>query len=98
MTHEELKQIILCLIEKHYKKKYIGKLKIIDLNPIGYQVKFGLNNVDKPLVISAELDDKSFIKFMEHEIIDRGMDLVKYFMGVKSYPDQCNNKNKLCNG
>ena len=45
MTHEELKQIILCLIEKHYKKKYIGKLKIIDLNPIGYQVKFGLNNL-----------------------------------------------------
>lgn len=79
------------LNRKHYKKS-ISETKIIDLNPIGYQVKFGLNNVDKPLVISAELDDKSFIKFMEHEIIDRGMDLVKYFMGVKSYPDQCNNK------
>jgi len=55
---------------------YLGSLIILKLDPVGYQVKFGLNNIDKPLVISAELPDTQFIKFIEKEIHDRRMDFV----------------------
>ena len=87
MTNDELKQTILCLIEQLYNKKYIGKLWIKNLTPIGYQIKFGINNDDKPLVISAELPEDEFIKFMKNELRERRLDYVKYFIGVKTYPD-----------
>lgn len=90
MTIEEIKCNILRIIEQVYNKKYIGKLDIIRLDPIGLQVKFGMNNVDKPLVISAELDDESFLKFLKEELRVRGLNTVQYFLGVKSYPDNCN--------
>ncbi len=96
MNTEEIKQKILSLIEEIYKKKYIGKLWVRKMTPIGFQAKFGLNNDDKPLVITAELSDKDFIKFMRQELIDRRMDFVKYFIGVKTYPDQCQNFNTKC--
>lgn len=89
MTLEEIKQAILCTIEQQYKKMYLGSLIILKLEPIGYQVKFGLNNIDKPLVISAELPDTQFIKFMEKEIHDRRMDFVQYFEGYQTYPNSC---------
>lgn len=97
MTSEEqviqnIKQYILEQIKQLYKKEYTGKLWVSELNPIGYQIKFGMNNNDKPLVISAELECNQFLKFMRKELIDRRMDLVKYFIGVKTYPDQCQNK------
>lgn len=97
---EEIKNEILEFIKQLYHKKYIGKLIVTEIKPIGYQVKFGLNNIDKPLVISAELPKDQFLKFMYQEIKDRRMDFVKYFIGVKTYPNQgCNyNKSCSCNG
>lgn len=89
---QDIKEYILEQIRQLYKKEYTGKLWISKLNPIGYQIKFGMNNDDKPLVISAELEYCDFLKFMRKELRDRGMDLVKYFIGVKTYPDQGQNK------
>ncbi len=91
MTIEEIKCTTLQMIEQVYQKKYIGKLEVSRLNPIGLQVKFGMNNVDKPIVISAQLDDQSFLKFLKDELRTRGLNTVEYFIGVKSYPDTCNN-------
>jgi len=41
------------MIEEIYKKKYIGKLFIKRLEPMGLTVILGMNNVDKPITISA---------------------------------------------
>ena len=100
MTIEEIKCTILQIIEQVYHKKYIGKLEVTRLEPIGLQVKFGMNNVDKPLVISAQLEDEDFLKFLREELRSRGLNTVKYFLGVKTYPDNCNspiNKSCKCN-
>lgn len=100
MTIQEIEYSILKMIEEVYQKKYIGKLFITRLDPIGLQVKFGMNNVDKPLVISAQLNDVDFLKFLRNELRERGLNTVKYFIGVKSYPDNCNgpiNKSCKCN-
>lgn len=91
MTIEEIKESILCIIEQVYQKKYVGKLYVTRLDPIGLQVKFGMNNVDKPIVISAELSDVDFLKFLREELRSRGLNTIKYFLGVKSYPDNCSN-------
>lgn len=97
MTIDEIKYSILDIIEQVYQRKYIGKLYIARLDPIGLQVKFGMNNVDKPIVISAQLNDVDFLKFLKEELRSRGLNTVKYFLGVKSYPDNCNNPiNKSC--
>lgn len=97
MSIKEIENAILQTIEEVYNKKYIGKLFITRLDPIGLSVKFGMNNVDKPIVISAQLDDVSYLKFLRQELRDRGLHTVQYFLGVKSYPDNCNNPiNKSC--
>ena len=92
MTNDEIKQSILNFIEEDYYKKYIGKLWIYNLDPIGYKVVFGLNNNDKPIVICAELKEKEFLKFIKKEIHDKAFDFVKYFIGTKTYPNNCYEK------
>lgn len=84
-----LKQKILELIERIYCKKYIGTLEVKHIKPIGVTVRFGLNNDEKPIYISAELDDISFLKYIEKELHSRHFDIVKYFLGYKEYPYNC---------
>lgn len=79
------------MIEEIYKKKYIGKLFIKRLEPMGLTVILGMNNVEKPITISAQLNDVDFLKFFRKELHDRGLNTVLFFKGVKSYPDNCNN-------
>jgi hypothetical protein len=47
------KQVILDAIEEVYKKRYVGTLKITKLTPVGYNIRLGMNNDDKPINISA---------------------------------------------
>ena len=51
MTTKELEQVIQEYLMDIYHKKYIGKLDIQKLDPIGYCIKFGINYPDKPMVI-----------------------------------------------
>lgn len=97
MTIDEITNTILDNIEKIYDRKYIGKIDVKRINPIGISVTLSLNNVDKPLVIAAELNDNDFIKFFNQELHDRGLNTVKYFMGVKSYPDNGQPVDNTCN-
>ena len=90
MTIDEIRCSILEMIEEIYKSKYTGKLFIKRMEPVGLTVVFGMNNNDKPLVISAELNDVDFMRFLRKELRERGLNTVKYFLGVKSYPDNCN--------
>lgn len=92
MTTEELKNKILCIIQEVYNYqgktwRYNGRLKIRQLSPVGYSVTFGLNNIDKPLVISAELSDDKFLKFIKDELRSRHFNNIQWFIGEHSYPD-----------
>lgn len=86
MTEDEMKKAILCLIRKVYCKEYIGTLRLWKINPNGWVVRLGMNNDDKPIVISAELPDEKFLRYFEQELRDRNWDCSKWFIGVKSYP------------
>lgn len=87
MTIEEIKQDILQIFRESYKYNYTGKLIVNRLSPIGLEVILGMNNIDKPIRISAELQDQDFLKFFKKEIQSRDLSSIKFFLGVKTYPD-----------
>lgn len=86
---DDIKQNILTYIQELYKKKYVGELIVKTIQPYGYQVTFGLNVTEKPLVVAAQLNKCSFLKFIKQDIRDRSMDFVKYFKGIQMYPEYC---------
>lgn len=96
----ELEQKILDIIEKKYKKKYIGDIKVTRINNCGYKLLLYLGNFDKPLLqISADIDNaEDFLKFIEQELISRQLIKVQWFKGIKIYPEDekrgfnCENK------
>lgn len=78
-----MKQAILDLIEKRYKRKYCGDIKVTQLNS-GYSVSFDLGIPDKkPITISADLNAEDFLKFVEQELISRQLYKVQFFRGIK---------------
>lgn len=89
MTLAEIEQAILCIIEEAYNVKYIGTLEVKRINPIGLSVRLGIMNDYKPMYISAELNDKQFLKYFKREMYDRNLDMVEFFEGIKNYPDDC---------
>ena len=86
MNH--LEKCILDIIEKRYKRKYIGGIKVTKLLS-GYKLVLDLGNPDKKTIqICAELDsEEDFLKFIEQELISRQLARVQFFRGVKKYPE-----------
>ena len=86
MNH--LEKCILDIIEKRYKRKYIGGIKVTKLVS-GYKLVLDLGNPDKKTIqISAEIDsEEDFLKFIEQELISRQLARVQFFRGVKIYPE-----------
>ena len=89
MTLAEIKQAILDIFMEVYNVKYVGSLEIERIQPKGLKVRLGIMNDLKSMYISAELDDVQFLKYFEKELYDRNLDMVEFFKGVKSYPDDC---------
>ena len=86
----EMEKAILNIIEKRYKCKYTGGIKVTKLGkgPEGYKVILDLGNPDKKLIqISADLEAEDFLKYVEQELISRQLHQVKFFKGVKIYPE-----------
>ena len=97
MTLQGLEVAIRDLIKELYCKEYVGKLKLEELftsenTHRGYKLTLGMNNVDKPLIISFEGDYKPFLKFLRQEFRDRRLGDTLYFLGYKQY-----NKLESCN-
>ena len=88
MTHTKLKQVILDYILDTYNCKYVGELKIEDLNPTGYKVSFYLNHTENPLVIISDLPDKEFIDFIKNELKIRKLHRTKYCKAIKLPSDE----------
>ena len=89
MTLAEIKHRILDIFMEVYNVKYVGTLEIKRIEPVGLIVRLGIMNNWKPMYISAELDDVQFLKYFKKELYDRNLDMVEFFKGVKSYPDDC---------
>ena len=83
-----MEEAILDIIRKKYKCEYNGGLKVTKLKT-GYKVVFYLSNEDiRPLSIAADIDnEESFLKFIEKELVSRQLHRVKYFRGIKIYPE-----------
>lgn len=75
MTISELEQVIQDYFMAIYRKKYIGKLSIKKLDPVGYYIRLGMDRVTQPTIIYAELPDKEFLKFLKQQIKDMRVNL-----------------------
>lgn len=86
MNH--LEQNILDIIEKRYKRKYVGGIKVTKLVS-GYKLVLDLGNPDKRIIqISADINsEEDFLKFIEKELIARQLEKVQFFRGVVNYPE-----------
>lgn len=96
MTITELEQVIQEYFLDIYHKKYIGKLYIEKLNPVGYYIKFGIDRPFQPLVIYAELEDNKFLKFLKDELKSKRFNLIYYGQLNLTYPYDCNPRNTSC--
>ena len=85
MNH--LEKAILDIIEKRYKRKYVGGIYVTKLLS-GYKLVLDLGNPDKRLItISADLEAEDFLKFVEQELISRQLIKVQWFKGIVTYPE-----------
>ena len=96
MTIQDLEQVIQGYILDIYHKKYIGKMDIQKLDPIGYSIKLGMDHEYQPVTIYAELEDDKFLKFIKQELKDRRFNLVNYGKLQLTYPYECNPINTAC--
>ena len=93
MNH--LEKQILDIIEKRYKRKYVGGITVKKLLS-GYKLVLDLGNPDKKVIqISADYDsEEDFLKFIEQELISRQLERVQFFRGIKIYPED--DKRRTC--
>lgn len=83
----EMEKQILNIIEKRYKRKYTGGIKVTKLGTgwAGYKLIMDLGYPDKRLLqISADLEAEDFLKYIEQELISRQLYKVQLFTGVKT--------------
>lgn len=96
MTEIELEQVIRDYFLDIYKKEYKGEIHIQKLNPIGFSIKLELSMRNKPLTIYAELEDKSFLKFLKQELKDKRFNLIYYGKLDLVNEYDCSPINKAC--
>ena len=87
----DMERAILCIIEKRYKRKYVGGIKVtkLGLGEEGYKLVLDLGIPDKRTIqIAADVSSEDeFLKFVEQELISRQLEKVKFFRGVVNYPE-----------
>ena len=90
-----LEKQILDIIEKRYKRKYVGGITVTKLLS-GYKLVLDLGNPDKERIqIAADIEsDEDFLKFIEQELISRQLERVQFFKGVVNYPED--DKRRTC--
>ena len=85
-----MEKAIFDIIEEVYKCKYTGNVKVTKLGRgwEGYKVVIDLDNHDVPaLQISADLEAEDFLKYVKQELISRQLHRVKFYKGIKIYPE-----------
>ena len=86
----EMEKAIFDIIRNKYKREYTGNIKVtkLGLGGTGYKAVIDLDNPDKPMIqIAADLNAEDFLKFVEQELVSRQLHRVKYYRGIKIYPE-----------
>lgn len=86
----EIEEAILKIIEDKYNCIYNGGIKVTKLGTgrAGYKLVLDLGTEEKhPIQISADLEAEDFLKFVEKELLERQLHKVKFFRGIKIYPE-----------
>lgn len=96
MSEQELEQVILDKLRAIYNAEYIGKLKVRKLDPIGYEIRLGMNTPECPDIIYAELEDQDFLNFLDEELKHRRINTILYSTLLKTMPPECNSINTSC--
>jgi len=86
MNH--LERQILDIIEKRYKRRYVGGIKVTQLVS-GYKLVLDLGNPDKRVIqLSCDCNsEEDFLKYIEQELISRQLERVQFFRGIRIYPE-----------
>ena len=86
MNH--LEKQILDIIEKRYKRKYVGGIQVTKLLS-GYKLVLDLGNLDKRVIqIAGDFEkEEDFLKYIEQELISRQLERVQFFRGIIKYPE-----------
>ena len=82
----DMEKAVLDIIEKKYKRKYTGRLKITKLGMgwAGYRLHMESCSLDPQSIdIAADLEAEDFLKFVERELVERQLHKVQYFTGIK---------------
>lgn len=97
MTTTELEQVIQDYFLDIYGKRYVGKMNITKLDPVGYCIELFMDrNTNRPTVIYAELEDQKFLKFLKQQIRDMRINLMYYGILKLTYRTDCNPINSAC--
>ena len=78
MTIQELEQVTREYLTDIYKRKYIGKIKVVPMEPYGYCVHIGRAVEYQPYIICATLKDDKFLPFLKKEIRNLHLELIDY--------------------
>lgn len=85
-----LEKAIYDIIEKRYKKKFVGDIKVTKLGKgwAGYKAVLYREHSTIPLItLSADLEAEDFLKYVEQELISRQLHKVQSFTGIKYEPE-----------
>ena len=96
MKIQELEQVIRDYLMHIYHKKYIGKIEIEKLDPVGYSIKLGMNTPLQPKTIHIELEDEKFLKVLKQELKDMKLNMVQYGGVQLTYHTPCQPINSSC--
>lgn len=106
MTTQDLELAILEIINRIYCKYYCGKIKVKELfkvcpkqpceEPVktitGYQLILGLNNTERPLIISYEGDVEKFLIHIAKELKVRRLSDTEFYTGYQVINERCDDK------
>lgn len=93
---EELEQVIREYLENITKSKYLGKLKVTKVNPVGYQLSLGLNTPLQPIVIYAELEAEQFLEYVKEYLKAMNLGRIQYGKLNTTMLPECTTINRAC--
>ena len=85
---------IVDLIREVYCVEYTGKIKVIETfdtfpgeekQHLGYELMLALNKEEKPITISYEGSSEVFVQHIKQELLDRSLDKLNFYNGIKLY-------------
>lgn len=77
MTIKELEQVTRDLLTDIYKRQYIGKIKIIELNP-GYSIQIERNVDYHPYIICLNVKEDQLLPLLKKEIKNLKLHYIGY--------------------